>query len=124
MADRREYNRQWYAAHREDQRRKKSLYWQRNKQRRKAYSFAWNLRVKFGLTPDQYQILLETQQGHCLICSKTKDDIGRNLSVDHDHKTGRIRGLLCDNCNVGLGHFFDSPSLLKRAADYLERQNG
>ena len=64
--------------------------------------------------------MLAAQHGKCAICGGNRSikDTFR-LGIDHDHATGRIRGLLCGNCNIGLGHFDDSPGLLEKAADYL-----
>ena len=65
----------------------------------------------------EYERLLAQQDSKCGICS-------RELApphIDHDHKTGKLRGLLCFNCNVGLGHFQDSPELLAKAMAYLLR---
>lgn len=84
------------------------------------------LRAKFGITLAQYKGMLDAQNGVCLICASPpiiRD--GRNgkikdLCVDHDHKTGIIRGLLCDRCNTSIGQFKDNPTLLVRAAEYLE----
>lgn len=64
--------------------------------------------------------MLAAQGGTCAICGK-ECDIHRNLAVDHDHESGKVRGLLCQNCNVGLGHFKDNPALLQQAIDYLRR---
>lgn len=74
--------------------------------------------VLYGITPEEYQKLVDEQNGVCKICSGT--DSGRPLSVDHCHKTKRIRGLLCTRCNLGLGYFKDEPERLRRAAEYLE----
>lgn len=57
--------------------------------------------------------------GQCNICGKTA-----NLAVDHDHKTNKFRGLLCSNCNMGLGHFKDDPMLLEFAQIYLMLSTG
>jgi hypothetical protein len=82
-----------------------------------------HLKKKFNLTPEQYDHMSEAQHGVCAICgqperSKRGPDV-KPLSVDHDHQTGRIRGLLCDRCNVGLGRFLDSTELLEKALEYL-----
>ena len=73
---------------------------------------------KYGITEDQYQQILELQRGVCAICERHQRY--RRLSVDHDHKTKRVRGLLCNWCNRALGRFVDSPARLRRAAEYLE----
>lgn len=70
----------------------------------------------YNLTSEQYTSLLETQNNLCAICKSRKA-----TDVDHDHKTEKIRGLLCNPCNRGLGLFKDSTSLLSSAILYLER---
>lgn len=74
-------------------------------------------RTKFGIGLHQYQTLLEEQGGVCFICGQPDK---RNLAVDHNHKTGAVRRLLCTNCNTALGKFQDDPALLRKAADYVE----
>ena len=77
-----------------------------------------HLKTKYGLTPEDYDRMLEDQAGGCAICGKPpRPDI--SLHVDHDHETGRIRGLLCFTCNNGLGQFRDDPELLIAAATYV-----
>ena len=83
---------------------------------------ARDLRIKFGITPEIYETMLASQNGVCAICSKSCKS-GKLLAVDHDHNTGRVRGLLCMECNTGLGKFLDSAELLRKSADYLERNN-
>lgn len=70
---------------------------------------------RYGLTSDQYEALVDESGGLCAICRKT---MGR-VCVDHDHETGRVRGLLCHNCNVGLGLLGDDPIRLQAALNYL-----
>ena len=90
---------------------------------RKRYR-RWVLKTKYGLTQEQYDAKLAAQNGGCCIC-ETKEPGGRGVfPVDHDHETGVIRGLLCDNCNNGLGRFQDNPEFLRRAATYLEFDRG
>lgn len=76
----------------------------------------WHLKKNYGLTPEQYDEMLERQGGGCAICGKPPGDIA--LHVDHCHDTGRVRGLLCFSCNAGLGQFRHDPQLLGRAMDY------
>jgi hypothetical protein len=72
----------------------------------------------FGITPIQYQAMFEAQGEVCAICQQG-DSSGRRLAVDHDHQTGRVRGLLCWACNTTLGHLRESASTLERAIKYL-----
>lgn len=94
---------------------------------RTAYAHAWNLRQSFNLTPEQFEAMLTQQSGGCAICGgkgpPDKHGNPRRLSVDHCHSTGKIRGLLCVNCNRGIGYFSDRIDLLEAAIAYL-RLNG
>jgi hypothetical protein len=78
-----------------------------------------NLKYVYGLDRLKYEEMLAKQKGLCAICVGLPGV--RALGVDHDHATGLIRGLLCSNCNRGIGHFKDKPELLREAAEYLER---
>ena len=71
--------------------------------------------IKYNLTEMGVEELLTAQNGLCPICGGTPD------SIDHDHITGKVRGILCRWCNVGLGSFKDNPGWLRAAADYLDR---
>lgn len=104
----------------------------RRKRDRAAYTTekgrkSW-LKMKFGLTPEDYLDLLASVDHKCQICGAGEGASKRNgkwthLSIDHIHETGEIRGILCDSCNPGLGMFKDDPELLEKAAAYL-RESG
>lgn len=72
---------------------------------------------KYGLTGEQYDSLAASQSGRCAICRRPATE--KRLSVDHDHDTGSVRGLLCHRCNMGLGYFLDDPALVADAFAYL-----
>lgn len=74
---------------------------------------------KFGITPEQYDRMLADQNGVCAICERPPKN--RRLAVDHDHDTGRVRGLLCWWCNNRVVPKLNTPHVLRRAIDYLER---
>ncbi len=67
----------------------------------------WKLKNRYGLTAEEYEAILESQGGGCAICEKTPEEAGKRLSVDHDHETGDVRGLLCQSCNLALGMIED-----------------
>lgn len=75
---------------------------------------------RYGITSEQYAEMLAAQGGRCAIC-RTESPGGRKkmMSVDHCHSSNKVRGLLCTNCNAGLGHFRDDPDLLRAAVAYL-----
>ena len=91
--------------------------------RTKNYMRNYDLKKSYGITLDDYNSMLSKQNGCCFICETHVDDINtgrkKNLCVDHCHKTNEVRGLLCDNCNRGIGLLRDSKELLKRAIKYL-----
>ena len=95
---------------------------------RQANAYARNRRrqyAKYGITPEGYNAFFEQQSGRCAICGTDKPGgkgRKRNLfAVDHDHDTGKVRALLCSECNVGIGLFRDDPDLLLRAIGYLAK---
>lgn len=73
----------------------------------------------YGLSAEAYYAMRMTQEESCAICKSYLSEDNRQTHVDHCHETGRIRGLLCADCNVGLGRFKDSPEALRRAARYI-----
>ena len=75
------------------------------------------LKAKYGITIEQYQAMVEEQKGVCYICKS--ENPNRKLNVDHCHKSGKIRRLLCDKCNMTLGLVNDSQELLKQFLFYL-----
>lgn len=81
----------------------------------------WRYRLKnaYGMTEADWYRLLESQGWGCAICGAK--DAGRKLSVDHDHKTGKVRGILCAACNHAIGRMDDDPERLEAAAAFLRR---
>lgn len=91
--------------------------WRRDNEHRYYRKYGSALFRKLGITPADYYILAERQLWACKICSRIPEN---KLHVDHCHETGKIRGLLCGGCNVGLGHFSDDPERLANAIEYLK----
>ncbi len=81
-------------------------------------SVGGNLRRLYGITEEQYDTMLLVSCGTCYLCGEM-EPIARRLSVDHDHDTGRVRGLLCNDCNRFLGGIERKPQVLPRLAEYL-----
>ena len=83
------------------------------------------LQELYGITFDEYVSMLDKQGGVCAICKRQErarnkiDGVVRALAVDHDHETGRVRGLLCGSCNRGIAKLGDDPDRLRSAAAYL-----
>lgn len=95
--------------------------------RKRGSDKAWERRIEetYGITPDEYQAILDTQNGVCFICQRANGST-RRLSVDHDHALEKlagsrasVRGLLCRPCNRMLGHMRDDPHAFLRAIEYL-----
>ena len=107
------YSRRWRVGRREKTRVYNSQWWAEHgadRQRQRLY----------GITLAEYDAMLEAQGGVCAICGMTPEENKARLSVDHDHETREIRGLLCSGCNWGLGMFRDNPNHLYSAVEYLE----
>lgn len=99
----REYQNRWRAA--------------QTPERRRANRF----KHRYGITAEQHKAMMDAQDGKCAVCMKPEEKKrGHYLHVDHCHKTGRVRGLLCSACNRAAGFLGDSAARLRRLADYLE----
>lgn len=92
-----------------------------------AYA-AWQRRLMmktlYGITVEDYDKMFKAQRGRCAICRTTEvgQTTKKNFCVDHDHKTGKVRGLLCFRCNRALGLFYDKAHVVAKAAEYLRRE--
>jgi len=102
-------------------------YREKNKDRLRITHLKWYLEKNFKLTLDQYNQMLKEQNGVCAICGKNETNIdgrskkNKRLSVDHNHESGKIRELLCDKCNQGLGLFQENIDTLLNAINYLKK---
>lgn len=124
---RREAMRRWYKRHRErirkDQNSKRDprlwalrmkKYRDDNKEKVKGH----RLKAAYGINLGQFKNMLAAQDGKCAICLYS---FTKTPHVDHDHKTGKIRGLLCSQCNTGIGYFKEDIMILRSAENYLEK---
>ena len=95
---------------------------ERKESRKYVYNREGHLKRNFNLTTEDYNNLLKKQNNVCAICKKEEVSLRNSfLSVDHCHKTNKIRGLLCVKCNSGIEAFKDNPELIKKAIEYLEK---
>jgi hypothetical protein len=122
-----ESNRAYRSRNIERHREYSRAHYQANRDRMLEQRMARYRLLQYGLTPDDFAALLERQGGVCAICLKPESWRGpsgrravASLAVDHDHHTGRVRGLLCRRCNQAIGGFGDDPDALRRASRYLE----
>lgn len=89
-----------------------------NKKRVRGYS----LKRKYGVSRSRFDSMLMAQDGVCAVCHRL-NTFGRELCVDHNHKTGRVRGLLCHRCNTAIGFFGDDSNVIARAISYLAKHD-
>lgn len=109
----------YYADDKNNVRTKYKEYYRANKSKFKRESFRNNLRRKYGLTIDSYQALLKGQNNKCLICDS--DFQGNNRPcVDHCHRTGKVRGILCRRCNLSISYLEDK-TFVQKAIDYIDK---
>lgn len=85
--------------------------------RRRRSQHNYHLKKTYGITIEQYELILEAQGGKCAICRGGTSK--KHFAVDHNHKTGEVRGLLCARCNSGLAKFMDKHENVVAAATYL-----
>lgn len=87
------------------------------------YQKAYQKKYRYNLSIEEYDLKLKEQNYSCAICDIHKDDYSKEFSVDHNHKTGKIRALLCTRCNSGIGFFRESISIMKKAINYTKKYN-
>lgn len=110
----RKYNKSWRKNNLERARVREKAYRERTLERERSQ----HRKRLYGLTPEQYDEMLAAQGGKCAIC---RSEFDGTPHVDHDHATGKVRGLLCNGCNRCLGFANDNQQTLERAAAYLRR---
>jgi hypothetical protein len=110
-----DYKREYRKKHREEEIVKQREYYYENREQHADR----RLQRIYDISLADYDEMLEAQGSGCAICGKTPEENGRRLSVDHDHETGEVRGLLCTDCNVSLGRFNDSSEVCRQAMLYL-----
>ena len=111
------YNKKHYAEHREERRARNKKHYAEHREEARAIALMRN----YGITIEEYDNMFAAQNGICAICGKPQN--GKRLFVDHNHETDKVRGLLCQNCNIALGHMGDDAQLLIKAIDYLMKDN-
>lgn len=115
-------HKRWRARNPEKARAASASWISRNQDKRSSYMREWQLQNSYGIGVEQYDSILAEQGGMCAICSTDKPTgKWKVFAVDHDHDTGQVRGLLCNECNRGMGLLKDNASLLRLAAEYLDR---
>ena len=75
---------------------------------------------RYGITLEEYNVMLASQDNCCKVCNIHEDKLSKKLCVDHDHKTGEVRGLLCADCNIGLGNLKDDPEIIENLLTYIK----
>ena len=115
-----EYRKTWHERNKERENAQNRAWGNVNKKLRSKLARTRRLRM-YGLTEEEYNALLESQDGKCAICGLPQLESNWSFCVDHCHKTDKVRGLLCFNCNTTLGKVSDSTQILFNAIEYLER---
>ena len=92
-----------------------------NHNRNKNYYKAHRRKIKYNLSQEEYDLKLKEQNYSCAICDIHKDDYSKEFSVDHCHKTGKVRSLLCTQCNSGIGFFRENITIMKKAIQYVKK---
>ena len=112
----------WTAANPDEARARWRKGYRRNAERIRREKLAQHYRRRYGITLEQRDAMLAAQGGGCAICGKPPVPGKRGFHVDHCHQTGRVRGLLCSNCNTLLGLAGESEAVLRAAINYLQRE--
>lgn len=118
-------NPEWYSKYRNSKNELRNSKYKSDPEYRSRL-LAEQVKSRRGISKSQYDTMMIAQNGVCAICRNpefgSQNGKVKRLSVDHCHNSGKIRGLLCNGCNPGIGYFKDNPALLRAAADYIEKQ--
>lgn len=115
----RKYRSTWNRYH-SDEMKKRAVAWcKANREKARSHFKKWHIKKKFGLTVEEYDVLTKKPCSICGVKPKRK----KRHHMDHCHKSGKVRGPLCQQCNHGLGSFKDNPDLLRKAIAYLKRHS-
>ena len=110
-------HKKYHAEHHEEHCARNKKHYAEHREEARAIALMRN----YGITIEEYDNMFAAQNGICAICGKPQN--GKRLFVDHNHETDKVRGLLCQNCNIALGHMGDDAQLLIKAIDYLMKDN-
>jgi hypothetical protein len=113
-----EYSLMYYKKNRESLLEKNKVWHKNHKKERNERRLSYEIET-YGITQEEYNSMVLIQNGVCAICKLPPSK--KRLSIDHNHETGKIRGLLCSRCNLAIGGFRDSAQLLREAANYIEK---
>lgn len=129
LAERQQKEAEYKRAHSDEDKARAREYYHKHKKDYQSYikrnpHVHWrsNLKRNYQITPEDYERILVIQGGKCAICGRDRQEFPKPLVVDHDHDTGKVRGLLCPNCNHGLGRFSDSIDVVAKALEYLRKE--
>jgi hypothetical protein len=118
-----DYNRAWREANTGKVIAAQLKYRAGNLDKRRSMERSYAFMKRYGITEAGRDELLASQGGVCAICASTSSGSKKNWHIDHNHTTGKIRGILCANCNVSLGAARDDISRLRKMIDYLEKHS-
>lgn len=115
--------RKWHLENKERSKEANKQWKLKNVEYTKQYMRKYSILKRYGMTWKQYSKLLEDQKQCCAICSVSQESLSYKFHVDHNHVTGKIRGLLCSKCNVALGQLNEDINLFNKAINYLRRSS-
>lgn len=121
-AERKKYGESFDVRHKKSQQQRSRMEDSELRSRHMLAQRRWHLKKTYGMSLDEFDSLLSSQDGGCAICG-TKPVYGdqkTRMVVDHCHETDEVRGILCDLCNTAIGKFKDDPDLLRKAASYID----
>ena len=112
-----EKGRKWYHANKE----KSKQYYIKNRNKKLEHSKKYNLVSNYNITIEQYNEIFNSQHGRCAICGAHQSEFKKALYVDHDHKTNKVRSLLCYKCNTAIGFLDESEERCEKIKNYLHK---